>query len=165
MIDHEVHRRNYVLQDHDAYAVGTTPGMGGPGGAAAFWRRHVLPNPDALLVFTGYLAPDTDGARILQADAERRRTGVIPMMAFEDVDRSGRLRIARLPFRCKVLQIRIGGHDSQGKIIDWFRGYNPETAVLCHGSEAALASLAASLAGGIKQVVRSDLQRTVELEF
>ncbi|MFA5854509.1 MAG: MBL fold metallo-hydrolase [Patescibacteria group bacterium] len=165
MIDHEVHRRNYVLQDHDAYAVVTTPGMGGPGGAASFWRRHVLPNPDALLVFTGYLAPDTDGARILQADAERRRTGVIPVLTFEDTDPQGRPRVEKLPLRCRVLQIRIGAHDSQGKIADWFRGYRPETAVLCHGSEASLASLASQLEGDIDQVVRSDLQRTVELEF
>lgn len=164
-IDEEEHRRVRVLQQHDAYAVVSTPGMGGPGGAAAFWKRQVLPNPDALLVFTGYLAPDTDGARILEADAERRRTGVNPVLAFEDQDPDGRPRVERLPFRCKVLQIRIGAHDSQGKILDWFRAYKPETAVLCHGSEAALASLAGSLEGDIPQVVRSDEQRTVEIEF
>ncbi|WKZ28500.1 MAG: MBL fold metallo-hydrolase [Patescibacteria group bacterium] len=155
----------YEASQPRAYAVVSTPGMGGPGGAAAFWKRQVLPNPDALLVFTGYLAPDTDGARILEADAERRRTGVNPVLAFEDQDPDGRPRVERLPFRCKVLQIRIGAHDSQGNILEWFRGYRPETAVLCHGSEAALASLSSSLEGDIPQVVRSDQQRTIELEF
>ncbi len=155
----------YEASQANVYAVVSTPGMGGPGGAAAFWKRQVLPNPDALLVFTGYLAPDTDGARILEADAERRRTGINPVMAFEDTDPEGRPRIERLPFRCKVLQIRIGAHDSPREITDWFRAYKPETAVLCHGSERAMASIASSLEGDIPQVVRSDEQRTVDLEF
>lgn len=147
------------------YAVVSTPGMGGPGGAACFWRRHVLPNPDALLVFTGYLAPETDGARIMAAYAERERTGIIPRMEFEDRDCYGRPRPEFLPLRCRILQIRIGSHDSRGKILDWFRGYNPETAVLCHGSIAAMASLEAGLQGAIPQIVRSDLRRSVEVEF
>ena len=162
-IDIDENRRDQAVLDR-AYTVVTTPGMGGPGGPIGFWRRHVLPNPDALMVFTGYLAPETDGARILAADAERRRTGIIPTLPFEGKGRNGPY-IEHLPLNCKILQIRIGSHDSRGKILDWFRGYAPELAVLCHGSTRAMASLEAGLHGEIPHIVRSDLQRTVEIEF
>ena len=65
----------------------------------------------------------------------------------------------------QILQIRIGSHDSRGKIIQWFEGYDPETAVLCHGSTAAMASLEAGLQGGNRRIVRSDLEPKVEIEF
>lgn len=163
-IHHEECRRVDAVRDR-AYMAVSTPGMGGPGGAACFWRRHVLPNPDALLVFTGYLAPETDGARILAAEAERRKTGGVPVMEFEDRDRDGQPRTERLPLRCRILQIRIGSHDSRGKILEWFRGYRPETAVLCHGSMEAMASLEAGLQGDVGQIIRSDRQKSVEIEF
>ena len=162
-IDREACPRFKASQDA-AYAVVSTPGMGGPGGPGVGWRRQVLPNPEALLVFTGYLAPGTDGARILQAEAVRRETGLNPVLEFADTDPQGRPRLEKLPFRCRVLQIRIGAHDSRGKILDWFRRYRPETAVLCHGSEAALASLETELAGDLAQVVRADAQRSVDVD-
>lgn len=162
-IDIEKNRRDQAILDR-AYAVVTTPGMGGPGGPIGFWRRQILPNPDALLVFTGYLAPETDGARILAACAERERTGIVPTLPFEGRGRSGPY-IENLPLACKVLQIRIGSHDSRGKIIRWFEEYDPEIAVLCHGSSAAMASLEAGLQGGNRRVVRSDLEPTIDIEF
>lgn len=163
VIDCETCSRIDAMAD-DAYVVVSTPGMGGPGGAASSWKREILPNPDALVVFTCYLAPGTDGARLMAADAERRRTGVEPILSFEDRDSRGPM-IRQLPFRCRVLHVRIGAHAARQEIVDWFRGYAPETAVLCHGSSEALSSLEASLAGDIRQIVRSDRQRSVELEF
>ncbi len=164
-IDSESFRRSDVIArpDPNPYAVITTPGMGGPGGAASFWKRHILPHPEALLVFTGYQAPGTDGARIMAAVAERERTGIIPTLAFEDRDRRGPV-IRELEIRCRVSQIRIGSHDSHGKILRWFEECAPETAVLCHGSSAALASHEAGLAGSIAQLVRSDLQGSCDIE-
>lgn len=162
-IGHEENRRDEVIQKR-AYAVVTTPGMGGPGGPIGRWRQKILPNPNALMVFTGYLAPETDGARILAAYAERQRSGIVPVLPFEGRGRNGPYT-EYLPLNCQILQIRIGSHDSRSKIIDWFEGYDPETAVLCHGSARAMASLEAGLQGGNRRIVRSDLERTVELEF
>ncbi len=56
-------------------AIVTTSGMGGPGGPSTFWRRNVLEDPNAAMIFTGFVAPDTDGDKILIAAAKRQSTG------------------------------------------------------------------------------------------
>lgn len=146
-------------------AIIATPGMGGPGGIGTWWRRQIMPNPDAAMIFTGYVAPGTDGEKILQGAAERALTGKIPHLTFTVEDEDGQPYTEIIPLRCKVLQIRAGGHSPRLEILEWFKIYNPEVAVLNHGSSAALASIEQSLRGDIKHLIRSDLQSMVELDI
>jgi Cft2 family RNA processing exonuclease len=155
------HRENLV--GHGPWATVTTPGMGGPGGVGTFWRRHVLPDPEAVIVFTGYLAPGTDGDRIIKA-ARRRKAGETVLIKFEVQQPDGSFETEAIPLRCRVEQIRIGAHDSRSKILAWFRALAPEVAVLTHGSRKALASVADGLAGDIPRLVRSDAEPVIELD-
>ncbi len=155
--------RDLLAGCRSPYVVVSTPGMGGPGGAAAVWKREILPNPDGLIVFTGYLAPGSDGARIMAAAAERERTGIVPELDFEDHDDRGPM-ISTLPIACQVAQIRAGSHDSRRGILHWFWDYSPEMAVLCHGSAGALASLQEDLSSFIPHLVLGG-QETIEIEI
>ena len=137
-------------------AVITTGGMGGPGGPGVDWRRHVLPNPEATIAFTGYVAPDSDGAKILAAAQERKRTGQRVSVAFSGVNEKGEPMSETLPVECRVEQVRLSSHDSRRNILEWFREYRPETAILTHGSKQAFDSLSAELSTEIPHLVRSD---------
>ena len=140
-------RRNRIAQQGGFVAV-TTAGMGGPGGPITAWRRHVLPDPDALILFSGYVAPDTDGAKILAAARQRDATGIETEVTFDVHEKRNGLWIKETyPVKCRVHQMRIGGHESRGKTLEWFQDLRPESAVLAHGSEAALASLRQELQG------------------
>jgi Cft2 family RNA processing exonuclease len=152
-----------VLASKGGVLVTTTSGMGGPGGPSTTWRRHVLPDKDATCIFTGYVAPDSDGAKILAAAAERDRTGKDVSVTFDEIDEDDTRHKRTLPIRCRVEQVRIGSHDSRGGILKWFRDLRPETAILTHGSKEALASLEGDLRGDIPHLVRSDLTPTVEI--
>ncbi len=155
--------RDGLAKDGEPRVVVSTPGMGGPGGAASAWKGELLPNPDALVLFaSGYLAKGSDGARIMAAVAERERTGVAPVLDFEGRDERGPM-VESLAVACRVAQIRTGGHDSRADILRWFGQYKPETAVLCHGSSAALASVASELRGFIPNLVIG--VRTLEIDI
>lgn len=148
------------------WAVISTPGMGGPGGIGTFWRRRVLRDPNGVVIFTGYVAPGTDGAQILAAYKKWQETGVEQTLTFLVEDRdTGELVKERIPLRCRVVQIRTGSHDSRGKIVQWFCGYKPQVAVLSHGSPAALGSLEEELVPQIPHVFRADKVRTIELDI
>ena len=149
----ESFRDRYQALNRGGCAVLTGPGMGGPGGLATWWLQQVLPDPEASVIFTGYLAAGSDGRRIMDAVAAGQKE--------ISIGDDGRL----VPIRAAVEQIRIGAHDPRGKIVDWFRGYAPELAVLTHGSPAALASLEAELKGDIPRLVRADLEPTVEIDL
>lgn len=149
------------------YAVIAPPGMGGPGGIGSWWRRDVLPNPDAVAVFTGYVAQGSDGAEIIAAAKRRDETGEEVSVTFEVEDPENPLLTTTetIPIRCKVVQIRTGSHDPRGKILSWFRGYRPEVAMLNHASEAALDSLEGDLRGDIPHLFRADRNPVIEIEL
>lgn len=163
----ELSDRRRILEDGGPFVIVASPGMGGPGGAASWWRQRLIEDPEALIVFSGYVAPDTDGFAIAEAAAHRERTGETRSLAFRDMDveRWERPKEIIQEVRCRVARIRIGSHDSRGKIIDWFGRHRPEVAVLTHGNEEAFASLARDLDPGIERVVRSDQEPTVELDL
>lgn len=164
-VEHVENRSRIVRSLGDPYAVVSTPGMGGPGGAATFWRRHILPDPDAAAIFTGYIAPGTDGDKILKAVRERNEQK-LPYVAvpFEVRNRAGEIEIETIKVACKVDQIRIGSHDSRHQVLDWFRRLQPEVAVLSHGSKAALDSLSAELTPDIPRLHRAD-QGALEIDL
>lgn len=156
--------RNELLADSQrGLTVITTPGMGGPGGAATWWRRHVMTSSLSTMIYTGYTAPGTDGDKVISADHDRRVAFEKPVLDFEVEDR-GRTHTETYPLLCQVAQVRLSGHDSQSMILDWFRDYSPEVAVLNHGSKLALETLEAKLGGDILRLIRADLQQTVEVE-
>ena len=162
-------RHRQEILELGGFTVITTPGMGGPGGAGTFWRRHILPAPGAVAIFTGYVAAGTDGAKILEADRKRRETGKEETVTLfsEEEDEDGVSRVVKeeIPLRCKIAHIRAGSHDSRGKILEEFRTYRPEVLVLSHGSHAALQSLEQELKSEIPHVFRADKTRSVELEL
>jgi len=159
------HRERRAVRDSPGgLVIIAPPGMGGPGGTGTWWRRDILPDPDAVVAFTGYVAADTDGAIVLRADAERRRTGQVQRVVFEETDRHGQVRSVSLPLRCQVEQFRLGGHNDHQRTIQWFRDVAPEVAVLSHGSVAALAQVEAELSGSGLRLVRADIHPEVELD-
>lgn len=159
--------RQRILDGGGPFVIVASPGMGGPGGAASWWRQRLIEDPEALIVLTGYVAPDSDGFAIAEAVAHRERTGETRTLSFRDMDvKTGEQpREIVQEARCGLARIRIGSHDSRGKIVDWFGRHRPEVAVLTHGSEEAYASLAKDLNPGIERVVSSDQEPSVELEL
>lgn len=148
------------------YTVITPPGMGGPGGLASYWRRIALPDPGAVLIFTGFVAPGTDGDLILRKAEERDSEGKEVSAEFRIEDPvTGEVATEAIPIRARVIQIRTGSHDSRGKILKWFERMNPEVAVLSHGSRAALESLEKDLSSAVRYVFRADRVRTIELDI
>ena len=52
----------------NGYAIVSPSGMGGPGGiGSTVWLPEIMPDPNGLICFTGYLAPDSDGYKIVEA--------------------------------------------------------------------------------------------------
>lgn len=158
--------RQAVFDRRDAYLVIAPPGMGGPGGSGAWWRRRLLPDREALVAFTGYLAPGTDGHAILQAvrqwDVAGQRRGLVTV---QDVTQHGEIKEVELRLNCQVEHFRLGGHNGRLDTVAWFREVKPDVAVLSHGSAAALARIEAELAGSGIKLVRTDRQRTVTVEL
>jgi Cft2 family RNA processing exonuclease len=161
-VDDVIHLRDYHERETLFFRLGfviiTTPGMGGPGGIGTWWRKKIMPDHDAFLAFTGYVAADTDGAKILSADRERRAGKEVDPLVFEERDGA-----AEVEFNCELEHFRLSGHDDRELILDWFRSLNPELAVLNHGSEAALAGISSALEGDVV-TVRSDEQSVVEID-
>ena len=150
------------LSQQKGIAMVTSGGMGG--GASIFYRRNVLADPDAAMIFTGYVARGTDGHKILMADAERKRTGTPAPVSFEVTDlETGEIKTETYMLRCRVSQFRLSGHASRQETINWFREINPEVAVLSHGSVESLESLAKELSGDIN-TVRADLEPSIEID-
>lgn len=148
------------------FAVIAPPGMGGPAGSGIWWRERIVSDPNAAIGFTGFVAPNTDGHRILQAAATRERLGLkeVPLklqITLED----GSLGEVDTVLRCKVDQFRLGSHNRRGLILDWFRGYRPEAAVLSHGSLASFDSLERDLIGDIPRLFRIDRTPSLEIDL
>lgn len=161
--------RDRILADGGPFIIVASPGMGGPAGAAAWWRSRLVEDPKALIVFSGYVAPDSDGYAIAQAAEHRERTGEVRTLPFVDVIEGGygqRTSVSVMQeVRCGVARLRTGSHDSRGKIVDWFGEHAPRAAVLTHGSDEAFASLKEELDSGIERVVRSDHETSVEFDL
>ncbi len=147
-----------------SYGVITTNGMGGPGGTGTFWRAEILPDPDAIAVFTGYVAPGTDGEQILKANAERVRTGIPQTLNFDEIDENGVKKKRTMQLRCRVEQVRIGSHPNQNQITEDLERYRPETAILTHGSKASLTAVEQALQGSIPRLIRADIEQSVEVD-
>jgi Cft2 family RNA processing exonuclease len=122
------------------YVVIASPGMGGPGGAAMFWRKRILEDPGALAMFTGFVAPDTDGSRIKKA-----ADGGVKTLELASINFDGTRSKETITVACQVEQVRLGAHQSRTTILDSIRELQPSAVVLNHGSEAALESLRAEL--------------------
>ncbi len=157
--------RERVRDQAGGYVIIAPPGMGGPGGIGTWWRRELLPDADAVVAFTGYVASGTDGEKILKADAERKASGGVPRLTFRETDIRGRYVDVNLPLRCQVEHFRLGGHNDRAGSIRWFRDLRPEIAVLSHGSPASLASVEAELKGSIGRLIRADLEPVVEIDL
>lgn len=156
--------RKRLRESTGGRAIVTTSGMGS-GGPFNAWREDALEDPRASVMFTGYVAPGTDGNKIIIAAEERARTGQPVDVSFEEVDmRSGEVYVKTYRLRCDVKQFRLGSHDSRQRTLDWLWHLHPEVAVLSHGGESALASLEQSLKGQIPRIIRSDLESMVEVE-
>ncbi len=153
------------------YVVITTPGNGGPGGPINFWRRHFLSDPNALIAFTGYVPPGTDGYEIIKAAKERdlaEKKGVpITLRVVEHYGgHAGEVKDETHYLCCRVEQIRIGSHNPRRLIIEKFRTYKPEVAILSHGSKKSLQSIEAELSGEIKGLHRADdIKKLVEINI
>jgi predicted metal-dependent RNase len=158
--------RQAVQASPDPCVIIAPPGMGGPGGIGCWWRREFLPDPDAIIAFTGYVASGTDGEIILGAEEARRNGAAGQRLSFQETDRHGRHYNASLAFRCRIEHFRLGGHNHRAATIQWFRDVMPEIAVLSHGCVQALADVEAELAGSaIKRLIRTDLEPTVEIDL
>jgi Cft2 family RNA processing exonuclease len=157
--------RERIFEAHDAFLVIAPPGMGGPGGSGSWWRRRLLPDREAVVGFTGYVAPGTDGDAILQAAKRRTETGHRGYVTVQDVNKNGEVTETELKLNCQVEHFRLGGHNGRLDTVQWFRDVKPEHAVLSHGSTAALARIEAELADSGIQLYRTDQQRTVEIKL
>ena len=158
--------RDSVVRSGKGYFVISTPGMGGPGGTGTFWRRSILRDPGAAVLFMGYVAPETDGAKILRAARVRDDCGEASVTFMVHDRDSGETVQETIPLRCQVVQIRIGSHDSRGKILEWFRSFpRLQAAMLNHGSKHALDSLGSELASEIPVLYRADRDRTIEFNI
>jgi Cft2 family RNA processing exonuclease len=159
-------QRQAILGSPGGYVIIAPPGMGGPGGIGCWWRREFLPDPDAVVAFTGYVASGTDGQLILEAAAEREASRRVQRVVFQETDRNGQRQRVSLPLKCRIEHFRLGGHNDRQRTIQWFRDVMPETAILSHGCASALADVEAELAGSaIKRLIRSDLQPVVEIDL
>ncbi len=141
------------------------PGMGGPGGSGSWWRREFLPDRDAVVAFTGYVASGTDGDLILKAEAVRQATGSVQRVMFQETDQRGQVHNVSLPLHCRIEHFRLGGHNNRQGTVRWFLDMVPDIAVLSHGSVGALAQVESDLAGGGMKLIRADLQPEVELDI
>ena len=157
--------RQRLLRSRGGHVLISPPGMGGPGGIGSWWRKDFLPDPDAIVAFTGYVAADADGAVVLKADAEHRRTGRPQQLNFRETDRQGRPQSVSIMLRSQVEHFRLGGHNDRSKTIDWFRQTRPEIAVLSHGSPQSLEDVEAALAGSVPRLVRADKESVVEIDL
>jgi Cft2 family RNA processing exonuclease len=154
-----------IARSDKPYVIIAAPGMGGPGGVSgAFWRQQNLPNRDALVAFSGFVAPGTDGHQILAKAAERSAKGGTPFLTFVEQTRENPESHANtMPLRAQVDQYRIGGHNSQELTYGWFAENRPKIAILCHGDQAAIDRVERHLEGlGIKSV-RADQTPSVTL--
>ncbi|MFA6603753.1 MAG: MBL fold metallo-hydrolase [Patescibacteria group bacterium] len=158
-------QREAVLNSNRGYVVIAPPGMGGPGGVGTWWRRELLPDPGAVVAFSGFVAPDTDGQIILAAEAERQRTGNDQRVKFRETDRLGHIQSVSLDLACQVEHFRLGGHNDRQGTIKWFLDLAPETAILTHGSMNAIVSVEASLAGSGIKLIRSDLEPVTVIDL
>lgn len=164
---HDRGSREMLMRSGKPYVVIAPPGMGGPGGVMAGdggYREFALPDKRAAIIFTGFVAPGTDGEKILRA-AKGRKPGKPCYETFEIQPEKGVPYDRDLPINCEVAQIRLGGHQSRRETIDWYLGMNPIAAVLNHGSRASLASLEAELSADIPNIYRSDVQPRVEIDI
>lgn len=138
--------REAIVHRGGGYAVIGTSGMGGPG-VSTFWRRQVLENRHAAMIFTGFLAPDSNGYEIYAA-ARRREAGGSARVTFQvETNYNGKRHVEDETYDvlCNVVQCRLGAHDSRKATLDWFERMGPTSTVLNHGSPEALESLASSL--------------------
>lgn len=151
------------------YVVVFPPGMGGPCGPAGnFWRQKFLTDPNALVLFSGYVAKGTDGRQILDAAAKRAQERQVPILTFWEENRwavkedEKRFKVT-MPLRANVGQIRLGGHGDRRAILSCIEENQPKFVVLSHGDSDALASIAAEVQKMGIQVVRSDRTPSVTL--
>lgn len=154
-----------IVNSGRPYVAITTPGMGGPSGPGTWWRKYVLPIDGATVIFSGYVAPGTDGDKMLRASEERARSGRAVLVNFTVQNRFGKLEEEQISLQANIAQIRVGSHNSRRQTLDWFSAYKPEVAVLSHGSRAALESLERDLYGAIPKLARTDIDRTIEIEI
>lgn len=157
--------RESIRLSPGGYVIIAPPGMGGPGGIGSWWRREFLPDPDAVVAFTGYVAPGTDGEIVLRAAEERARTGQVQRAVFHEKDRRGQKQRVSLAVKCRIEHFRLGGHNDRQRTIQWFRDMAPKTAVLSHGCLGSLSSVEAELSGSIGRLIRADLEPTVEIDL
>jgi metallo-beta-lactamase family protein len=146
------------------------PGMGGPGypGAGTFWRAAIIEDGNATMFFTGYLAPDSDGARTVEAARRRDETGEPTSITFRELDKiGGSWHDVTYQLKCKVKRVRLGGHSGRDATIQWLRQLNAPVMVLSHGSPQAFQNAEDELrASGYEgRIVRADTEPSFEIEI
>ena len=160
-------QRRSVARIPTGWCVIAPPGMGGPHGIGCWWRDQLVNDPDAVLAFTGFVAPGTDGAKLLAAAKERDSLGAksVPI-SFTETDRDGHEYEVETALRCQVKQFRLGGHANRSDTVRWFRGIAPQVAVISHGSPAALESIESELSDMTgTRLVRADREPEVEIDI
>jgi Cft2 family RNA processing exonuclease len=157
--------RKRIVTSGKPYVIIAAPGMGGPGGASgAFWRQQNLPNRDALVAFSGYVASGTDGHQILAKAADRAAHGGTPALAFVETSRDNpEPHKVAMMLRAQIDQYRIGGHNDRARTLQWFGEMSPQAVVLTHGDKVAIDQVQAHLDGLGIRTVRADEEPSVTL--
>lgn len=140
-----------------------TSGMGGPGSGVP-WRPTVFPDEGATVIFTGYVADDSDGAKVLKAFAEQQ-PGKPARLTLAETDHMGKPHEVKYALACDVQRVRLGGHNGPKGTLQWFRDMNAGVNVVSHGCVPALTRVAETLASEGMTVVRADQQPVVEIEL
>lgn len=143
-------------------------GMGGPGlGGSAMFREEMIGDPTALQVFTGYLAPDSDGFKLVEA-AKRRRPGQTMELTFRERRQiTDEWHDKTLPFNCQVDRYGLSGHSNFEDLIASHEESKAKLTVLSHGSVDALANVERTLLdrGCSRQLIRADQTPSFEIEL
>ena len=98
------------------------------GGPALGYLKHMAPNPKNKLIFVGYQAEGTLGAKILAGEKK-------PEIDGEEVE-----------LKLKVREVRLSGHSGKSEVVQFIKGMKTlETVVLIHGDQKALENISEAL--------------------
>jgi len=97
------------------------------GGPSVWYAKHLAPQDNAAIFFSGYQDEESPGRRLL--DLEERRTGTLDLDGIQ------------VPVRCRVEKFNISAHADGGELAAYAAALKPRKVALVHGDQEARRAL------------------------